>query len=70
MRASDIKIGEVLRVKETPYYFKPTEILKPNAIKGKNYIIVKGIHSSNNNFNFGITRGFRPRELEALDETK
>jgi len=68
MRASDIKIGQVLRLKDNGYYLKVTEIMKPGAIKGKDYIIVKGIYSQFHlhDFGFGIIKGFRPRDLEVV----
>jgi len=66
MRAKDIEIGKVLKLKDNGYYLKVTEILKPNTIKGKNYIIVKGKYNKYfNKFDHGIIKGFRLSAFEA-----
>lgn len=71
MRASDIEIEQVLKLKDNGYYLKVTEIMKPGIIKGKNYIIIKGIYSQFNSFEsgFGLIKGFRPRDLEIVNDT-
>lgn len=66
MRAKDIEVGQVLRLKDNGYYLRVLEILKPNTIKGKNYIIVKGKYSQFPSTDFGLIKGFRPRDLEAI----
>jgi hypothetical protein len=76
MRACDIKQGEIYRLKSSPNYgyIKVFCILKPkqalfykdfngNYRNDKNenkIIIVRGIHSVDKNFDFGIIRDFKP----------
>jgi hypothetical protein len=79
MRACDIKQGEVYRLKSSPLYryVKVLCIVNPKKTvfykdfnghyridKNKNnFIIVRGIHSVDKNFNFGIMRDFKPVDI-------
>ena len=82
MRACDIKEGEVYKIKNQKKYnlVKVYKVLPPKSkvfYKGFDnkfhndenpnpYILVKVLHSSNNNFTCGIIRFFRPRELDVF----
>mgnify|MGYP003647879003 CR=1 FL=1 len=65
MRAKDIEVNQILRHKDNGYFFRVVEVMKPNTIKGKNYIIVKGKYSQSIG-SLGITKHFRPRDLEKI----
>lgn len=66
MRAKDIKIGKTYRLKSSPSYgyIKAVEVLPPKTRENiKNCILVKFIHSCNDDFRFGAMRYFKPVDV-------
>lgn len=78
MKVSNIKQNEVYRLKTSPNYGfvkcicvlpARTEVsyfennIKKYEKNSLNYCVVKCIHSSNDNFDFGLIRYFKPNEL-------
>lgn len=66
MRASDIKISDILILPKSPQgYLKVVEVLKPKQKENYNtYTVVKCILSTSLNFEFGYIKYFKPSDLE------
>ena len=65
MLIKNIKLNEIYRVRNNPFYFKPTEILmRKQGENTNNFAIVKGWFSrTSNDFNFAIQKYFKPSDL-------
>lgn len=66
MRAKDIVIGEIYRLKNSPHYgyIKPLKILKPMEFPNTlQCILVECEHSVDLDFKCGIVRYFKPVDI-------
>ncbi len=67
MRAKDIKMDTVYKLKNNPYPIKTVKLLKPKeAENDRNCILIKCLHSSGCGFDFALVRYFKPVDIERL----